>query len=250
MELLRTENRVCETHGEYAREVYRMGSGEWDQGCPKCFDEAQAKFDAMEKRRLEDLEHDRRSRFLINANIEPMYHNSTIENFVVETDEQKKAVVAINRLISGEVKKVLLIGSNGTGKTHLACAAIHALKYGKIMSMFEISAIIRSSFTNHKLPQELEILDGLAKQQILVIDEVGRTKGSDPEINWLSYIIDKRHTRGLRTIIISNKHLRKDCKSNGCPDCIENYLADDMISRLCEDGLIVKFAGPDYRRKK
>jgi len=84
---------------------------------------------------------------------------------------------------------------------------------------------------------------------MLAIDEVGRTKGSDAELNWLSYIIDKRHTRDLPTIIISNKHVRKYCPLGGCPECLENYLSGDVMSRLTEGGVLLQFNWEDWRKR-
>ena len=85
---------------------------------------------------------------------------------------------------------------------------------------------------------------------MLAIDEIGRTKGSDAETNWLSYIVDKRNSRGLPLVLISNKHTRKTCSDGGCQNCLENYISEDIMSRLSEDGHLVTMCGEDYRRKK
>jgi hypothetical protein len=49
--------------------------------------------------------------------------------------------------------------------------------------------------------------------------------------------------------LISNKHDRKTCTRGGCVDCIENYLAEDSMSRLSQGGVILRFSGQDFRRK-
>ena len=121
--------------------------------------------------------------------------------------------------------------------------------------MYEISARIRASYVSGAKETELDIVDELARLPILVIDEIGRTKGSDAETNWLSYIIDKRHVRHLPIILISNKHLNKTCEyrntqQKGCKDCLENYISEDIMSRLSEDGYLVTFKEGDYRKIK
>jgi len=51
-------------------------------------------------------------------------------------------------------------------------------------------------------------------------------------------------------MLISNKHTRKTCPDGGCPNCIENFISEDIMSRLSEDGHLVNMTGDDYRRKK
>jgi DNA replication protein DnaC len=118
--------------------------------------------------------------------------------------------------------------------------------------MYEITVQIRASYTSQATRTELDIVDELARLPILVIDEMGRTKGSDAEQNWLSYIIDKRHVRHLPTILISNKHVRKDCenKKDGCPNCLENFMGEDVMSRLNQEGGLLRFTGEDWRLKR
>jgi len=182
--------------------------------------------------------------------IEPMYYESDFDNFSTETAEMVAAKKAVIELTENKTGKIVMIGKNGTGKTHLAIAALKRFKYSHIYSMFEIGAIIRASYSK-KDSSELKVLNMFIDFDLLVIDELGRTKGSDSELNWLSYIIDKRHTRNKPIIIISNNHLKKDCPKDGnCNKCLENYIDTDMISRLVENGKIIKFTGKDFRRGK
>ena len=51
----------------------------------------------------------------------------------------------------------------------------------------------------------------------------------------------------MPSILISNKHLKDDCS---CPECLQNYVANDVISRIIESGQIMVFTGDDYRYKK
>ena len=118
------------------------------------------------------------------------------------------------------------------------------------MTMYEVSTTIRASYTAKAEHTELEIVDGLARLPLFVIDELGRTKGGEADQNWLSYILDKRHVRKLPTILITNKHVKKACADGGCPDCLENYITEDVMSRLSEDGVLLKFTGEDWRKKR
>ena len=183
------------------------------------------------------------------SNIEPLYFSVTLEDFKAETLELQKAVNSIRIMIAEKTGKIVMLGKNGTGKTHLAVCAVKDLG-GKIYTMYEISTRIRATYTAKAKEDELQVVDELARVPLLVIDEIGRTKGSEAEENWLSYIIDKRNSRGLPLILISNKHSRKSCPEKGCKDCVENYLSEDVMSRLCIDGKILNFTGEDWRKKR
>jgi DNA replication protein DnaC len=245
---------ICPEHGPFRGEYFVYMGVRYGPYCPECEREKTekiAKEDAeKEARKIAEDKEKEQLAFLARMhemNIEPAYYESTFDNFKATTPELEHNLARVKALVSGEIKKIVMIGKNGTGKTHLACAAVHALG-GKIMTMYEISTTIRASYTSTAKHDELEIVDELARLPLLAIDEIGRTKGSDTEANWLSYIIDKRHVRGLPLILISNKHVRKTCPKGGCPDCLENYIGDDIMSRLCEDGVLLKFSGEDWRK--
>jgi DNA replication protein DnaC len=235
----------CPIHGAYeSEEFYAMGA-RFTTSCPLC--EQADEIREAESKKAEALA-DRIKR-LESMNMEPAYIDATLESFKADTPELERAVSRTKDLIEGRIKKLVFVGRNGTGKTHLACAALHILG-GRIMTMYEISTTIRASYTSRATQTELEIVDGYARLPLFVIDEIGRTKGGDVEANWLSYIIDKRHTRSIPLILISNKHVKKDCPAGGCADCLENYIGEDIMSRLNQDGALIRFTGADYRRGK
>ena len=239
----------CPKHGDQKSRIIVYCGQSFGPYCPICEQEQEAELvKAKIEKEAKEKEDERKER-IKKANIEPAFEYATLENFEATTDEQKHNADRVRALINGEVKKIVMTGKNGTGKTHLACAAIHALN-GKIMTMYEISATIRATYSPNAQNDEITLVDGYARLPLFVIDEIGRTKGSDTEANWLSYIIDKRHVRGLPTILISNKHTRKTCPNNGCADCLENYIGEDIMSRLCENGILLRFTGEDWRKKR
>jgi len=185
-------------------------------------------------------------------NIEPLFYDATFDNFETPTEELRQAKETVLNLVKGETQQIIMTGKNGTGKTHLAVAALKELG-GKIFSMYEITTRIRATYSVIATEHELTVVNELARLPLLVIDEIGRTKGSDAETNWLSYIIDKRHSRFLPTILISNKHVRKYCPDKakgGCKECLENYISDDIMSRINEGGILLQFSGEDWRKKR
>jgi len=242
--------QFCERHGAYmANKIVLFEGREMLDHCPKCVEERQEKIRQEEEYESIQKAIYRRKEFLRKANIEPMYYESTLDNYIAESEEQKQALNSVNNLAETKKGKVILLGKNGTGKTHLAVGAIQKMG-GAIYTMFEIVTRIRSTYSKGSDFDEIEILEELADIPLLVIDEIGRTKGSDAESNWLSYIIDKRHVRFKPLILISNRHTKKTCIQKGCDQCLENFMDSDVLSRISEDGILITFTGEDYRKTK
>lgn len=234
------ELRYCDKHGNYEVRTVEIFGKVWEAGCPKCEEEDQ-KRTANE---LQEAEKRMKVQQLQKRGIEPEFFDATLENYQAENDTETAALRACKDLVEGKIQKVLLLGSNGTGKTHLGNAV--AKKLGGVrITMYELSARIRQGYTTGEC--ELDILDALLQYPVIVIDEIGRTKGSDAELNWLSYLIDKAHTRGILTLLISNKHQAARLPKERKAEAIEFFLPNDAISRLRQHSVIVEVVGRDRR---
>ena len=117
-------------------------------------------------------------------------------------------------------------------------------------------ATYRQCFTGKT--SELDVIKKFSKLPLLAIDEYGRTKGSEAEENFMSVIIDNRHSNNLPTLILSNLIRKRDCvfftaDNKSCEkcqrnNCLESRLTKDVISRLRENSRVVLIEGEDYRR--
>ena len=238
--------KKCKKHGPVKVEVGIYSDGtEMDWICPLCLEENEIK----ESEKLKAEEKKRQIEGYQEANIEQEYWDKTFDDYNAVTETQKKALDSVKEMVSNHSGKVILLGTNGVGKTMLGSCAVKELG-GKILSMYEISTMIRQSYTTHSEKTELEIVKELASMPFLVIDELGRTKGSDAELNWLSYVLDKRHVRNLPFMLLSNTHLISRCSKKGCPMCFENYINNDILSRLRQNSKLINVEGPDYRSGK
>lgn len=236
----------CPKHGEVVCTLLKMNGTNIPPYCPKCEEERER--DAQIKAQAEQLRQERYNIYK-ERNIEPEYWEKELKDFVPETPEQKKALEAVQALIAAKSGKVVLLGNNGVGKTFLGCMAVKALG-GKILSMYEITTMIRQCYSSRAEMTELEFVEKLANLPLLVIDEMGRTKGSEAELMWLSYILDKRHTRNLPFMILSNTHLSRDCPKKGCDNCFERFVNNDVLSRLRQNSKIITIKAPDYRNRE
>ena len=213
--------------------------------CPECDKEKLE----QEQKRLEKEVREENIQHCKKCNVEPEYYDKTFDDYIPQNESQEKALQAAKDLLDGKIKKLVLLGNYGTGKTMLG-SILAKESDGKIYTMYEISTMIRQSYTMKAEKTELEIVNELASVPLLVIDEVGRVTGSNFNNNWQSYVLDKRHTRGLKTVYLGNGHLRENCPKKGCEKCFENSMDGDVISRLRQDSKIINIFGTDYRACK
>ena len=229
---------VCQKHGEYAAETHPF--------CPAC------QWEIKEARRLEEERAESQQAIvrLRSMNIDDKYFGATFDNFNAYNDELREYLQTCRAFAENPDGKLIMLGKNGNGKTHLAISVLRKLG-GAIYTAFEIGIKLRQSYGFNSDTKEHEVFDELCSIPLLVIDEVEKIKDSESKQNWLSYVIGKRYNRMLPLIIIANCHTQKDCteQKKPCPHCLEFHLENDVLSRITEDGIIMKFNSGDYRKK-
>jgi DNA replication protein DnaC len=240
----------CPKHGKYRGRPVKLKFVEnpIDPGCPECGAETRA-FKAAEKEKRKAAEQEeRRIGRLTALNIRRKFWNESFETFYPYTEELKHHL-QVCREFAGkpEGRMLVMLGNNGNGKNHLA-ASILKITGGVKYTVYEIELLMKQSFSGET--REWEFVQRLCEVEMLVIDEIGRTKGGDWELNWLSHVINRRYEDLLPTVLMSNKHRKESCPrgETGCPDCIQNWVGNDILSRIIENGVILNFTGEDYRR--
>ena len=240
--------RECMTHGSYKVHIVRYDNGNevvTPDRCPIC---EQERKEEIAKRNRERI-YNERIAYYKSCNIADEYLNKEFADYVATTKAQKAALNAIQKMIDTHKGKIIIIGSNGCGKTMLGSLAVKAMG-GYIYTIFEIATRIRQSYAAGSKETELDILNELVNAPLLVIDEIGRVKTTEAILDWFSYIIDKRHTYNRPIILLGNLHFGKDCEDKekgGCPRCFENCFDNDCISRLRQDSKIIEIISTDKR---
>lgn len=240
---------ICPKHGKYTGEIFHHTLGEHLHEmlpvCPVCQQEAEEK----ERREEQEAEKQRIIRKWQSMNIDDKYFESTFDNFDAYNDELQRYLKTCRVFAENPDGKLVMLGKNGNGKTHLAISVLKKTG-GVIYTAYEIGVNLRDFNGKTK---EREVLGELCTVPLLVIDEVEKIKDTEAKQNWMSHVIGKRYNRLLPVIIIANCHTQKDCtepeQKKPCPYCLESHLESDVISRIIEDGIIMKFNSGDYRRK-
>ena len=185
---------------------------------------------------------------MIKKIIPERYKEATFETYVINNELQKEAIDRIKKYTGYKGCNLILSGSLGTGKTHLAMSVIinniwnlidsvgYEL-YAKYTTISEIIMIVRQAMS---YGGDKESLEKLYSVKWLIIDEIGRQSGSDNEKNILFEILNKRYNNVLPTILISNKSGEE----------IENYLGSAIVDRMIETkSVFVNMTWESYRGK-
>jgi len=135
---------------------------------------------------------------------------------------------------------VLLMGTYGCGKTHLAAAVVHRNAENGKASMFvvvpELLAKIRSSYNAHDGKAD-EIIEAAKDAPLLVLDDLGAEKVSDWVREQIYMLVNFRYEHELPVVITTN---------NGGKE-LEAELGRRTLSRLIEMTVPVTIKARDYR---
>lgn len=239
----------CEKHGHVLATVYvNIKTGEeMPCTCPLCEKEQEEE----EQRHAKERELQLEKEFYKSCNIKQEFWDKTFEDFKPLTQKQKEYLAAVQKLLESKHGKLIVLGSNGAGKSMLANLAIKEMG-GLAYTMFQLSLKIRSLGKDDM--SEYDFVETLIQAPLLVFDEIGRSKGSEFEINLMSYVLGERHSLDKPFILLSNTHFARDCPhgKEGCDRCFERYFDNDLLSRFRQDGkfIILEKDVPDWRNPK
>lgn len=140
---------------------------------------------------------------------------------------------------------LLFAGPCGSGKTHLAVAAlleiIDTAKPGKLLfaNFQDLIQEIQASFDSDQVPSKSEILRPLLEADLLVLDELGSQKPSLFVQDILYYVINTRYNDERTTIFTTNY-----------VDDLHERIGERLRSRLHEMTEEIRLLGvPDYRKE-
>ena len=168
------------------------------------------------------------------------YWSESLDTYVADTEE-RKAVAEKARAFAlgarnGGFMTLILLGSAGTGKTHLACGIIRECGGLYRLAPAMCEEIRRAKSFNAK-ETEADILDYYGRVRLLVVDEIGRGIAAADEQYMLYQIINERYNRRKPTVLISNQ-TKKDFLC---------YVGAAATDRLAESAQVVEFSGKSYR---
>lgn len=168
------------------------------------------------------------------------YWQENLTTFKADTSERKTMLKTAKEYVDAvqtrRFSTLVLLGTVGTGKTHLACGIIKEVGGLYRMSPAIVEEIRRAKSFSAK-DTEAEIFDYYGHVKLLVVDEIGRGVASTDEQYMLYQIINERYNRRKATVLISNQ-TKKD---------FLNYIGIAAADRLAESANIIELTGASYR---
>lgn len=234
--------QVCEAHGDFDDHLIEQfdGASLW-HGCPRCHFDAKRSRDESVSRAAWQVQADRDlNRRLLDTGIPARFRPATLANYRADRHAHQAGVLQAcsdyaehfdDALRAG--RSMLLLGTMGTGKTHLGCAVLQRVvrEYGQLgvagryVSAPGIIRAVKATFGKSERSED-DVYAELCESDLLVIDEIGVQHGTDFERQVLFEVINARYERGLPTIAISNLNILE----------LRKCVGDRVVDRLCEGG--------------
>ncbi len=213
-------------------------------------------------------------RVLSQAALPPRYQGCSLENYRLDFVGSNRSLVMAHLYVSNFVKKfpietgttgVLLVGSIGVGKTHLAIAMLKALivergATGLFCDYRELLKRLQQSYSQRGDGSEADILEPILTARVLVLDEVGAMKPTEWVTDTVGYVLNSRYNNCLTTILTTNyANLPPAAIETGSSsvsmlrtavrqETLGDRIGERMRSRLQEMCVPLELQGEDYRQ--
>ena len=216
--------------------------GRWVR-CPVCEER-------VERARRRRVFRKKRRRIARYSHLVGRASEQTFESFDLREDEPGAASVgkayrAARAFAQCPEKWLLLHGSRGTGKSHLAAAIANHLASQSaadglpplvlFLTVPRLLTLLRSGFDRGDYDELLDLVLGV---DVLILDDLGVEKASEWAEERIYAIVDHRYQMMAPTVVVTN--LR--------PEMLEERIQD----RLLDDDLstVVKVVAPTYRQRR
>jgi len=221
------KSKECERHPgcqAVLLECASWNAGEPVYGCAECNGEVQAR---------------RRAVRLSKVGIPGDVHHATLDNFqtnrpgvVAGTHTPEQFLDAARRFHSGEVRNLILSGTPGVGKGHLAAAlAIAALDEGRSAAWITCVDLFSEYHRAYRDYSTREVVNRYGCAAITVLDEICLRELPADGHEILFAILDKRHKARRQTILLGNLPANST----------KAWLGDRITDRLRSGGCILRY---------
>ncbi|HEX4309481.1 MAG TPA: ATP-binding protein, partial [Acidobacteriaceae bacterium] len=207
------------------------------------------------------------ARLLHRAGIPARYEHCSLESYDASFHGADRSLAAAylmaRRFVDGypattEGRGLLLTGSIGVGKTHLAAGILQALiveksVHGLFCDYRELLKEIQHSYNPQVATTEMEILQPVFDAEVLVLDELGASKPTDWVWDTVALVLNTRYNDKRTTIITTNyADLPPGGSANGTTratrdETLGDRIGERMRSRLAEMCVMVEMRGEDFR---
>src|SRR6266576_3017400 len=190
----------------------------------------------------------RKSQRLAASLIPKRYLHCTLDSFRMKSTVLKNAKTRVQDFVdhwpgSDRGIGLLMMGPCGSGKTHLAVAALVDIilsgKAGRLLfsNFQDLIQEIQASFDSDEVPSKSQLLRPLLEADLLVLDELGSQKPTTFIQDILYYVINTRYNEERTTIFTTNYTDNPDAKE----EPLAARIGTRLRSRLYEMATLVPF---------
>lgn len=220
--------------------------------CDKCFGTGMEPVGDKGVRRCACRLQDSHTRLLQTARIPRRYEGCHFHSYKAMNPSQERAFRFASRLTMdypAVEKGLLLMGSVGVGKTHLAVSILKGLiERGFSCKFYEFGGLlkeIQNSYNSVSQTSELTVLEPVFNADILVLDEIGASKATDWVRDTMAHVINTRYNDKKLTVFTTNY---LDQTSNDREETLEDRIGVRLRSRLYEMSKTLVIKGDDFRK--
>ena len=225
-----------------------------DAVCPRCFGSGMEIIPGKGAKTCGCQKQRGHSSNLERVRVPRRYSDCHFNTYKPQNQSQKEAFLFASSLameFPAVDQGLLLMGTVGVGKTHLAVSILKGLTERGFTCLFcEFGALlkqIQDSYNANTCTSELAVLAPVLNAGVLVLDELGASKPTDWVRDTMAYIINSRYNDKKLTIFTTNY---LDERRTEREETLEDRIGVRLRSRLYEMCRTIIITGEDYRRKK
>ncbi len=226
--------------------------GEEPEVCAKCFGAGMEVVPGKGARLCECRKQKTHTNQLDKARIPKRYEDCHFHSYRVLNPSQERAFKYASKLAMeypAIERGLLLMGTVGVGKTHLAVSILKSLTERGFNCLFYESGSllkeIQNSYNVYTQSSELKVLAPIFDAEVLVLDELGASKPTEWVRDTMANIINTRYNDKKLTIFTTNYLDEKRAEKD---ESLEDRIGVRLRSRLFEMCRTVAIGGEDFRR--
>ena len=220
--------------------------------CPLCYGSGMELVPGKGARQCQCRKQNSHSNLIVKTQIPKRYADCHFHSYRAMNPSQERAFKFSSKLTMeypAVERGLLLMGTVGVGKTHLAVSILKGLtERGFSCLFYEFGALlkeIQSSYNTVAQTSELKVLAPVFDAEVLVLDEIGASKPTDWVRDTMAHIINTRYNDKKLTIFTTNYLDERRAERD---ESLEDRIGVRLRSRLFEMCRTVSLTGDDFRR--